>query len=200
MTANLTSSRLPLGRRAGGRGLLAVARLTATLLTSALLIAAGLSGCETVTGSGGTTNTRTGAWWVCPPVKTDGLALHGKPCDSNADCAYGHCIAGSFLVGYDASIKICTKNNACVGGESNTTAPCSYDNGGGVTFVSAFEKSKSGGNLQRTSAEPAKICAKSCASDADCSSWNAQTPDCIKNSTDLVSIGTQGVCGVNPFK
>ncbi len=156
-------------------------------------------GCETA-GVGGEVDTRTGPWWVCPPVKNDALLAHGKPCTNGTECAYGHCAVGSFLVGYDPAIKICVKNNACTGEGSSVTAPCSFDDTTPGEFVSAFERSKSGGNLARTGAEPTKICARSCSSDANCVAWNPETPDCMTSSTDYVSHGTKGVCGKNPFK
>jgi hypothetical protein len=169
----------------------------ARALALALAAALGASACATDGPDAG--STRTGPWWSCPPVKGPG-AEHGRACASAADCAYGHCVAGSFLVGYDPSVSICTKNNACTGPGSFESAPCSADDGDGVTYVSAFEKTKSGGNPQRTSAEPAKICARSCTSDATCAAWNPQTPHCITASTALISIGTQGVCGLDPAR
>ncbi|HAN30391.1 MAG TPA: hypothetical protein DCQ06_02225 [Myxococcales bacterium] len=117
---------------------------------------------------------------------------HGQKCTQDSDCMYGHCFDGGFLTAYTSGIKFCTKNNNCGSGDS---VPCSVDGG----FASAFEKSISGGNTARTSAEPFKVCAKICKSNSDCEQWNPELPDCIKNSTDYVSVGTQGVCGVNPF-
>ncbi len=159
-----------------------------------------LLGCESVGGDAGAANTRTGPWWQCPPVKNAAGAEHGKPCKVGADCAYGHCVAGSFLAGYDAAIRICTKNNACDGVGSSETAPCSVDDAGGLAFTPAFEKSKSGGNTLRTGAEPAKFCTLSCASDAACEAWNPEMPHCIKSSTTYVSVGAVGACGKDPTR
>ena len=170
-------------------------RRTALLLLAALAFA----GCQTIA-SGGSTDTRTGPWWQCPPTKNATGLEHGKPCDTAADCAYGHCLAGSFLVGYDPTVRFCTKNNACSTTGSDLTAPCSVDDNQGVTFTAAFEKTRSGGNTARTSAEPVKLCGKSCKNDGDCSAWNAQMPHCIKNSTMYVSAGAVGVCGKDPTR
>ncbi len=159
-----------------------------------------LAGCETVGGDPGATNTRTGAWWICPPTKNAAGAEHGKPCKIGSDCAYGHCVAGSFLAGYDGAIRFCTKNNACDSVGSSETAPCSVDDAGGLAFTPAFEKSKSGGNARRISAEPAKVCALSCASDAACEAWNPEMPHCIKSSTTYVSVGAVGACGKDPTR
>ncbi|MCO4761135.1 MAG: hypothetical protein KC502_06495 [Myxococcales bacterium] len=159
-----------------------------------LVVAVGTLGCSTDSSSSAA-NTRTGPWWVCPPVKGPGLE-HGRKCATNADCMYGHCFDSGFLAGYVPGIKFCTKNNGCTGGDSSSSAACSTDG----AFASAFEKSTSGGNAKRTSPEPYKVCAKTCASDAECANWNIEMPDCIKSSTDYVSMGTKGVCGVNPFK
>ena len=143
-------------------------------------------------------------WWSCPPVKKASGAEHGKACTSHADCLYGNCVKGGHLAGYDDSISYCTKNNACTGGGSDQTAPCGTDDGApsGVTYKSVFEKSKSGGNPKRTSTSkaPVKVCGRVCKSDSECASWNPKMPDCIKSSTDYVSLGTQGVCGYNPLK
>ncbi len=158
-----------------------------------LLAALALFGCSS-DGLGGDTNTRTGKWWQCPPVKGAGLE-HGKKCTTDADCMYGHCFVGGFLTGYNDAIKFCTKNNNCTGGDSNVTASCSSDG----AFAPAFEKTASGGNPKRTSPEPYKVCGRTCTSDAECQAWNAEMPDCIKNSTDYVSLG-KGVCGLNPLK
>lgn len=162
------------------------------LPTLALCLA--LSGCTTepTTGPGGTS--RTGLWWECPPVKGNGLE-HGKKCTQHSDCQYGYCFTGGFLTGYNSAIKFCTKNNNCTGGDSFTSAVCSTDG----EFGSAFEKSTSGGNKSRTSPEPYKVCGRNCTSDAECVAWNPEMPDCIKNSTDFVSLG-KGVCGANPLK
>ncbi len=137
-------------------------------------------------------------WWTCPPVKGTGLD-HGKKCTKHEECLYGYCMKGGHLTGYDDSISYCTKNNGCTGGDAAT---CAYDDNSpsGVTYKSAFEKSKSGGNTKRTSDQPVKVCARACKSDSECKQWNADLPDCIKNSTKYVSIGTQGVCGKNPLK
>ncbi len=171
----------------------------ATIVASLVLAGVALVGCQTVT-SGGTANTRTGPWWQCPPVKNATGLEHGKPCDTAADCAYGHCVAGSFLVGYDPAVRFCTKNNACSTTGSDATTPCSVDDSLGVTFTAVFEKTRSGGNAARTSAEPVKLCGKSCKADADCSAWNAEMPHCIKNSTMYVSAGAVGVCGKDPTR
>ncbi len=163
-----------------------------TRLAALSLLLLTLPGCSSSALGGGDTNTRTGPWWVCPPVKGSGLE-HGKKCAQDSDCMYGHCFDSGFLAGYVSGIKFCTKNNNCTGGDA---AVCSTDG----AFASAFEKSTSGGNGKRTSPEPYKVCAKTCSSDSDCAAWNIEMPDCIKNSTDYVSVGTTGVCGVNPFK
>ena len=127
---------------------------------------------------------------------------HGKKCAQDSDCLYSRCVKGGFLTSYDDTISYCTKNNACAGGASQETAPCGVDNGtpAGATFYVAFEKSKSGGNPKRTSASPYKVCAYQCKSDADCAAWNPEMPDCIKASTDYISVGVNGVCGKNTLK
>ncbi len=141
-------------------------------------------------------------WWACPPIKGTGNE-HGKACTDKSECMYGQCVKGGFLTGYDDAISYCTKNNACTGGGSFTTAPCDYDDDkalGGVTYKSVFEKSNSSGNDKRTSAEPFKLCGRTCQADSECASWNAQMPHCIKSSTKYVSIGTQGICGKDPTR
>ncbi|MCO4761423.1 MAG: hypothetical protein KC502_07955 [Myxococcales bacterium] len=170
------------------------------------------TGGTTGTDTGGTTGTDTGGgttdaggptdpWAQCPPVKGKGLE-HGKKCSKHSDCLYGYCMKGGHLTGYDDSISYCTKNNGCTGGGSAQTAPCAPDDGApsGVTYKSAFEKSKSGGNDKRTSKSPYKVCARVCKTDSECASWNSEMPDCILSSTKYVSAGTQGVCGKNPLK
>lgn len=141
-------------------------------------------------------------WWACPPIKGTGKE-HGKACTDKAECMYGQCVKGGFLTGYDDSISYCSKNNACTGGGSFTTAPCDYDDdksAGGVTYKSLFEKSNSSGNDKRTSFEPFKLCGRTCKNDGECAAWNAQMPHCIKSSTKYVSIGTQGICGKDPTR
>jgi len=140
-------------------------------------------------------------WSTCPPVKGKGLA-HGKACTKHEECLYGYCMKGGHLAGYDNSISYCTKNNGCTGGASVQTAPCGSDDGSpaGVTYKSAFEKSKSSGNPKRTSSAPIKVCGRVCKSNSECASWNGKMPHCIKNSTKYISLGTQGVCGNNPLK
>lgn len=141
-------------------------------------------------------------WWSCPPVKRTTGAAHGKPCKVHDDCLYGNCVKGGHLTGYDDSISYCSKNNACTGGGSLQTAPCGSDDGApaGVTYKSAFEKSKSSGNTKRTSKAPIKVCARTCKSDSECQGWNPEMPDCITASTKYISLGTQGICGKNPLK
>ena len=154
--------------------------------------------------SGGTVDAGpTTGWWACPPVKKASGLEHGKACTKDEDCLYSQCVTGGPLTGYDDTIKYCTKNNACAGGESATSAPCGADDGqpAGVVYKTVFEKTKSGGNPKRDGkTPPLKVCARTCKTDADCLSWNSQLPDCIINSTKYVSVGTQGVCGKNPFK
>lgn len=155
------------------------------------------------TGSGDATEKDSGPtdpWWACPPVKGVGKE-HGKDCSSDAECMYGHCVKGGFLVGYDDSISYCTKNNGCTGEGSFTTAPCSYDDdaGKGLLFMVAFEKTKSSGNDKRTSSTPYKICARSCKTDSECADWNAKMPHCM-NSTKYVSTGTAKICGFDPTR
>lgn len=145
--------------------------------------------------------TPTDPWLKCPPVKGTGLE-HGKKCATHEECMYGYCMKGGFLTGYDDTISYCTKNNACTGSGSFTTAPCDYDDDASksLTFKSAFEKSKSGGNDKRTSSTPFKVCARTCKADSECEAWNAEMPHCIINSTKYVSVGTQGVCGHDPLR
>lgn len=137
-------------------------------------------------------DSRTGSWWVCPATKAATGLEHGQKCTQDSDCLYGHCVDGGFLTGYTAGIKYCTKNNNC----GTAEATCAIDG----DFVSMFERSKSGGNTSRTNDEPHKVCAKACSTDAECAAWNPEMPDCIKNSTDFVSVGVNGGCGVNPFQ
>ncbi len=142
----------------------------------------------------------TDPWWACPPVKGVGKE-HGKDCSSDAECMYGRCVKGGFLTGYDDSISYCTKNNGCTGDGSFTTAPCSYDDdaGKGLTFMVAFEKTKSSGNDKRTSSAPYKVCARACKTDAECADWNSKMPHCM-NSTKYVSTGTSKICGFDPTR
>lgn len=163
--------------------------------------AGGGDGTAGTDGTGGGDTTPTDPWLICPPVKGTGL-LHGQKCSSHAECMYGYCMKGGFLTGYDDAISYCTKNNACTGSGSFTTAPCDYDDDASksVTFKSAFEKSKSGGNDKRTSSSPFKVCAKTCKSDGECATWNAEMPHCIINSTKYVSVGAQGICGFDPTR
>lgn len=171
-------------------------------LSAAAVLFAVTAACATDSagGLGGESSTRTGPWWQCPPTKGAAAGQHGQACISGADCAYGHCIFGAFLAGYDSSVGFCTKNSACDAPGSNVTAPCSVDDGGGIAFTSVFEKSKSGGNTARITAEPLKLCARTCTNDAACQAWNAAMPHCIKNSTAYVSAGAVGSCGKDPFR
>ena len=158
-----------------------------TLSLGMLIITFGwMAGCEVVADAA-----RSGPWWQCPPVKAAAGLEHGQKCTQDSDCLYGHCFDGGFLTGYTPGIKFCTKNNNCGSGDS---VPCNVDG----AYVSAFEKSTNGGNTARTSSEPFKVCGKMCKSDSECAAWNPEMPDCINNSTKYVSVGTQGVCGVNP--
>jgi hypothetical protein len=139
-------------------------------------------------------DTKVGPWWVCPPVKGAGLE-HGKKCSSDAECMYGHCLAGSFLVNYSANIKFCSKNNNCAAkaGGSGASVDCSADNSSSAKFKSTFEVSKTGGNTSRTGAEVQKLCARDCTSDADCIAWNPEMPNCTGSVSKLISTGAK-VC------
>lgn len=158
---------------------------------------ASADGADGADGDAGSTD----PWWQCPPVKGTGKE-HGKACTDHSECMYGFCMKGGFLAGYDGSKSFCTKNNACTGGASFTTAPCDYDDdpSKSIVYKATFETSKSNKNDKRTSAQPIKLCARSCKSDSECAAWNPDLPHCLKGSTKYVSIGTQPVCVFDPTR
>lgn len=172
---------------------------TALCVVAVMLVSVGCS----TDGPLGETDTRNTPWWNCPPVvaNTNGL-LHGKKCTTGSECMYGQCIFGSFIVGYDLTKGICTKNSNCASkdGGNGATVACAVDNTSTDFFYTTIEKTSSGGNDKRTNPEPHKICTVGCKSDGDCVSYNPETPHCIKSSTKYVSVGTHGACGIDPFK
>ena len=172
------------------------------LFVTAALIALS-SACTSSDGTINNDDTRNTAWWNCPPVVSNAQGLlHGKKCATNADCKFGQCVFGSFIVGYDATKGICTKNSNCAAkeGGNGDTVPCANDNTSSEAFYTTIEKTSSGGNDKRTNPEPHKICTLGCKDDKTCTAWNPDTPHCIKNSTKYVSVGTHGACGFDPLK
>lgn len=175
-------------------------RCLALVAATCLLLA---SGCASDNNGLNGNDTRNTPWWNCPPAVSNAQGLlHGKKCATGADCMYGQCIFGSFIVGYDTAKGICTKNSNCAAkeGGNGDTVPCAVDNTSADAFYTTIEKTKSGGNPKRTNPEPHKICTLGCKDDKTCASWNPDTPHCIKSSTDYVSVGTHGACGFDPFR
>lgn len=131
----------------------------------------------------------------CPTIpKEVGVGKIGETCTKGSDCAYGQCVFGAPVAGYDTAIGFCTRVCGC-------PAECGKDNAGSVGFGCAKEMTISGGNPKRAgSAEPSKFCTRECKTDADCQKWNPALPDCIKSSTKYVSVSPNGACGKNPLK
>jgi hypothetical protein len=130
---------------------------------------------------------------ICPNVLKDkALGQHGTKCTQDADCAYGFCQKGGFLVGYDDALGYCTKDCNC----PDKSANCSDDNANSKEFTCGHELSKSGGN-PKAGVVPEWRCALHCKNDADCAPWNPAMPHCIQ-STNYVS--SSGICGFDPFK
>lgn len=165
-------------------------------------LAALLTGCNTDAFSGQAPNPYVGAWWQCPPVKSNATGLqHGKKCAQDADCMYGKCVFGSPIAAYDKAIGICTKNNNCAAAaaDPDDTSVCSTDSDGTNNFEVIFEKTKTSGNTQRSSATPGglmKMCGLLCKSDATCTAWNPELPHCGKTNHTYksVSLGVNGIC------
>lgn len=135
----------------------------------------------------------------CPPDQPQGNGggKHGQTCVKDSDCLYGACVFNAPLAGYDKTIGFCTKNCAC----PSPLAVCSKEDGGGVAYTCTKELTITGGNPKRVAgAPPQQMCARTCKTDAECSAWNPEMPDCIKNSTKYISVGTTGACGKNPLK
>lgn len=173
--------------------------LTCLALAAALCLTSGCSSDDPFTN----TDTRTTPWWSCPPVVSNATGLdHGKKCASSAECKYGQCVFGSFIVGYDATKGLCTKNSNCAAkvDGNGATVPCAVDNTATAVYYTTIEKTVGGGNTDRTNPEPHKICTVGCKSDKECVAWNPDTPHCIKTSTKHVSVGTSGACGFDIFK
>lgn len=130
---------------------------------------------------------------ICPNVLKDKtLGADGKSCTKDADCAYGFCQKGGFLVGYDDTLGYCTKDCNC----PDKSADCATDNVTGKEFTCGHEMSKSGGN-DKAGLVPEWRCALRCKNDADCAPWNAAMPHCIQ-STQYVS--SSGICGFDSTK
>jgi len=129
---------------------------------------------------------------VCPQVSKDkGSAKIGQTCTQASDCATGQCVFGGPLTGYDNSIGYCSRVCGCPNG-------CDSDNIGGVGFGCSIEKTNRTNPKRDGTNPPSKYCARTCKNDSECMAWNPAMPDCIKNSTLYISLGSG--CGKNPLK
>lgn len=132
-------------------------------------------------------------WWGCAPVPGTTGALHGQKCEKDADCLYGFCFFGSPLAGYDKAIGICTKNCGYSGGAYTT---CTKEDTVVDKYYCTIEKTAQVGNPKQDTKQPGpfKMCGHGCKTDADCAAWNADLPNCLKNSTKYLSTNPNGVC------
>ncbi len=131
----------------------------------------------------------------CPKIPQEvGAGKIGEACTQSSDCAYGQCVFGAPVAGYDTAIGFCTRVCGC-------PTACGSDNSGSVGYGCSKETSKNYPNPKRDGSNPpSQYCTRECKSDSDCQKWNPALPDCIKASTKYVGVSPNGACGKNPLK